>query len=100
MATTSQHRYHCHTCSYSSDKKYNVTRHEKIHVQGGRRKQYQCEYCLQNYATKSSLKEHIDKVCLDNGDRFVCNICGETIKYSRNRTRHLKNVHNMGDETK
>ena len=55
---------------------------------------YQCGYCTKEYATLSSLKNHIDSHD-DEGPKHKCSTCGKVYLWERNLNEHLE-IHKEG----
>ncbi|CAL1291430.1 unnamed protein product [Larinioides sclopetarius] len=78
------HRFHCSQCSYSSDRKYHLLRHQLIH--SGERP-YKCTFCGKGFTTKQNCETH--KMTHRQDQIHCCSICSQQFSSSRALQRHI-----------
>ena len=80
-------KYACKVCGYSSARKHDVTRHEKIHTG---EKPYVCSVCGYAFANSSNLNVHKR---MHTGEKpYVCSVCGYACADSSHLIVH-KRIH-------
>jgi hypothetical protein len=95
--------YNCEFCCYFSNKKYNLTRHLKIHdlQKPNIKKNNECvnnelttneNLCLKCYkvfSSKYTLKRH-DDICKGVSSSLVCQYCNKIFAYNSSKLIHIK----------
>ncbi|KAH9379977.1 hypothetical protein HPB48_009869 [Haemaphysalis longicornis] len=106
-AEKQQLKFRCSQCSYSSNKRKDVARHERTHTgerpfvcqlcQKGftlkgmhaRERPHECEVCGQRFTRASHLARHRRLVHTRDGPSFACPQCGKGFTRKDNLDRHL-----------
>ncbi|XP_077494673.1 zinc finger protein 711-like [Amblyomma americanum] len=81
-------RHRCGYCSYSSDRKYHVFQHERIHT--GERP-FECPVCGQCFTVRCNLNTHL---LVHSGEKpHECLDCGERFSQAGSLMRHRTTMH-------
>ena len=95
--------YNCEYCCYFSNKKYNLTRHLKIHdlqkpnikinKEIANNQQINndnlCLKCYKVFSSKYTLKRH-DDICKGVSSSLVCQYCNKVFSYNSSKLIHIK----------
>lgn len=95
-------RFVCSDCEYSSDKKFNVEKHIKIHngeecyvidTQPKTVKSLECPNCNKEFSRSDCLKKHVDSaICVNKKQKkeYKCSSCDKSFSRSDALRRHEK----------
>ncbi|VDI52141.1 Hypothetical predicted protein [Mytilus galloprovincialis] len=81
-------QYHCGVCDYQTNKKVNVLKHRRKHVDD---KPHCCPYCKYRTSTSSNLKRHIS--IHQDIRSFRCHLCNATFRQKIHLERHIRYRH-------
>ncbi|CAC5356841.1 unnamed protein product [Mytilus coruscus] len=81
-------QYHCGVCEYQTNKKVNVLKHRRKHVDD---KPHCCPYCKYRTSTSSNLKRHIS--IHQDIRSFRCHLCNATFRQKIHLERHIRYRH-------
>ncbi|XP_065290848.1 oocyte zinc finger protein XlCOF15-like isoform X1 [Dermacentor albipictus] len=84
-------KYRCSSCRFSTNKKFNMTEHEKLHM--GERP-FACDVCHRNFPRIRDLRAH--SASHANGKTFDCPACGKRFAWPSSMYRHRQAQHRDG----
>lgn len=82
-----QPRFQCDQCTYSTEHRYRMTRHQRIH----RGDYFTCDLCSNRFTELSALRIHLQ---IHQGIALRCTICGEMFPTRNALSQHRAMLHN------